>query len=354
MDGDKIRVLVVDDSFLMRKIISDIINSDPGLEVVDKARDGKEALEKVLALSPDVVTLDVNLPLLDGISVLEEIMRQKPTRVIMLSAYTRAGTSTTIRALELGALDFIAKPSGEVSLDLPKLKDEIVSKIKLAATVDLDKFLFLSEHRRLTLARRAEKPLALKKLVIIGASTGGPKAILEIMQDIPPSVPAAFLIIQHMPRGFTLSFAERLSWQSGIKTKEAEEGDIILAGKAFVAPAGYHMVLEKQNNQLKVNLTEESLVHFVRPSIDVTMASATEVFGSNVIGVILTGMGKDGMEGARNIKQKGGFIIIQDEETSVVWGMPKMIYEAGLADKVLPISKIAEAIIENINIERDA
>ena len=352
MDGDKIRVLVVEDSFLMRKIISDIINSDPGLEVLDKAKDGKEALEKILALKPDVVTLDVNLPLLDGISVLEEIMRQKPTRVIMLSAHTREETSTTIRALELGALDFIAKPSGEVSLDLPKLKDEIISKIKLASTVDLNKFLSLSERRRLLLARRAEKPLALKKLVIIGASTGGPKAILEIMQDIPPAVPAAFLIIQHMPRGFTLSFAERLSWQSGIKTKEAEEGDIILAGKAFVAPAGYHMVLEKQNNQLKVNLTEEALVNFVRPSIDVTMTSIAEVFGSNVIGVILTGMGKDGVEGARNIKQKGGFIIIQDEETSGVWGMPKMIYEAGLADKVLPISKIAGAIIENI--ERDA
>ena len=352
MDGDKIRVLVVEDSFLMRKIISDIINSDPGLEVLDKAKDGKEALEKILALKPDVVTLDVNLPLLDGISVLEEIMRQKPTRVIMLSAYTREETSTTIRALELGALDFIAKPSGEISLDLPKLKDEIISKIKLASTVDLNKFLSLSERRRLLLTRRAEKPLALKKLVIIGASTGGPKAILEIMQDIPPAVPAAFLIIQHMPRGFTLSFAERLSWQSGIKTKEAEEGDIILAGKAFVAPAGYHMVLEKQNNQLKINLTEGALVNFVRPSIDVTMTSIAEVFGSNVIGVILTGMGKDGVEGARNIKQKGGFIIIQDEETSGVWGMPKMIYEAGLADKVLPISKIAGAIIENI--ERDA
>jgi len=350
MDGNKIRVLVVEDSFLMRKIISDIINSDPGLEVVDKARDGKEALEKILALSPDVVTLDVNLPLLDGISVLEEIMRQKPTRVIMLSAYTRAGTSTTIRALELGALDFIAKPSGEVSLDLPKLKDEIISKIKLASTVDLNKSLSLLEHRRLTLARRAEKPLALKKLVIIGASTGGPKAILEIMQDIPPSIPAAFLIIQHMPKGFTLSFAERLSWQSGIKTKEAEEGDIILAGKAFVAPAGYHMVLEKQNNQLKVNLSEESLVHFVRPSIDVTIFSAVEMFGKDVIAVILTGMGKDGLEGTRNIKQKGGLVIIQDEETSVVWGMPKVIYEAGLADKVLPISKIADAIIENIEI----
>ncbi len=349
MGGDKVRVLVVYDSFLMRKIISDIINSDPGLEVVDKAKDGKEALEKMLALSPDVVTLDVNLPLLDGISVLEEIMQNHPTRVIMLSAYTRAGTSTTIRALELGALDFIAKPSGEVSLDLPKLKDEIISKIKLASTIDLGKFLSLSERRRMVLARRAEKPLALKKLVVIGASSGGPKAILEIMQDIPPSLPAAFLIIQHMPRGFTLSFAERLSWQSGIKTKEAEEGDIILAGKAFVAPAGYHMVLEKQNEQLKVNLTEEALVNFVRPSIDVTMTSIAEVFGSNVIGVILTGMGKDGLEGARNIKQKGGLIIIQDEETSVVWGMPKVIYEAGLADKVLPISKIADAIIENIN-----
>lgn len=346
---NKIRVLVVDDSFLMRNIISDIINSDPSLEVVDKARDGKEALEKVLAVRPDVVTLDVNLPLLDGITVLEEIMRKQPTRVVMLSAYTREGTSATIRALELGAVDFIAKPSGEISLDLPKLKDEIISKIKIASTIDLGKFLSISKHPRVTLTYREEKPLALKKLVVIAASTGGPKAILEIMQDMPADMPAAFLIIQHIPQGFTSSFAERISWQSRIKTKEAEEGDVILPAKAFVAPAGYHLVLEKDKEQLKVRLNQEGLVNFVRPSADVTMTSVAQQFGNNAIGIILTGMGRDGLEGAREIRQKGGLIIVQDEATSVVWGMPKMIYGAGLADKILPLYEIPKAIIEEIN-----
>lgn len=346
---NKIRVLVVDDSFLMRRIITDIINSDSSLEVVDEAKNGKEALEKVLAVRPDVVTLDVKLPLLDGITVLEEIMRKQPTRVVMLSAYTREGTSATIRALELGAIDFIAKPSGEISLDLPMLKEEIISKIKLASTIDLDKFLSISKHPHVTLICREERLLVLKKLVVIAASTGGPKAILDIMQDIPANIPATFLIVQHIPQGFTSSFAERISWQSRIKTKEAEEGDVILPAKAFIAPAGYHLVLEREKEQLKVRLNQEGLVNFVRPSADVTMTSVAQEFGKDAIGVILTGMGRDGLEGAREIKGKGGLIIVQDEATSVVWGMPKMIYGAGLADKVLPLHEIPKAIMEEIN-----
>ncbi len=348
---NKIRVLVVDDSFLMRKIISDIINADPSLEVVDKAKDGKEALEKVFTLKPDVITLDVNLPSLDGIDVLKEVMQKQPTRVIMLSAHTQPGASATIRALELGAVDFIAKPSGEVSLDIHKLKEEIIFKIKMASKIELDKFLFTLKRPSITLERVAREFVSLKKLVVIGASTGGPKAILEIMQNIPANIPAAFLIVQHMPEGFTRSFAERISWQSGIKVKEAEDGDIILGGKGFVAAAGYHTVLVKDGEQLKVKLNQDALVNFVRPSVDVTLSSVAEVFGKDTIGVILTGMGKDGLEGARKIKEKGGLIIVQDETTSVIWGMPKVIYEAGLADKVLPIFKIPEAIIEGI--ERD-
>lgn len=340
---DKIRVLVVDDSLLMRKIVSDGINSDPALEVIDKAKNGKEALEKIFSLKPDVVTLDINLPLIDGISVLEEVMKKQPTRIVMLSAYTREGTSATMRALELGAIDFITKPSGEISLDIYKLKDEIASKIKLAAKVNLDKF------PPVKALHPPKEKAAARKLVVIGASTGGPKAVLDIMQAIPDGLPAAFLIIQHMPKGFTLSFAERLSWQGEIKTKEAEDGDIILPNKGFVAPAGYHMVLEKAQNGVLIRLNQEPLVNFVRPSIDVTMGSAVEIFGRNIIGVILSGMGKDGLEGCRKIKEKGATVIIQDEETSVVWGMPKSVYDAALADKVLPISKIAEAITREIS-----
>ncbi len=344
----KIRVLVVDDSFLMRQIISDIINSDPNLEVIDKAKDGKEALEKVFSLKPDVVTLDINLPLLDGLSVLAEIMKKQPTRVVVVSAYTRSGATATLKALELGAIDFIAKPSGEISLDINTLKDEILSKIKLAYAVELDKILSGS-HAALDVARaEARAPSVIKKMVVIAASTGGPKAVLDVMHDIPAGLPAAFLIVQHMPVGFTLSFAERISWQSPIKTKEAEEGDVVLAGQAFVAPAGYHMVVEAEKQQLKVKLNQDPLVNFVRPSADVTMSSIAEVCGEDTIVVVLTGMGKDGLEGVRRIKAKGGFIIVQDEKTSAVWGMPKAIYDAGLADLVLPVQDIARAVKERI------
>lgn len=344
---EKIRVLVIDDSFLMRRIISDIINSDPELEVIGRAKDGGEALDKVLALAPDVVTLDVNLPVKDGIAVLEDIMKKKPTRVIMLSAYTRAGASVTMRALELGAVDFIAKPSGEISLGLDKLKNEIIAKIKLAAKVDLNRYLATFQSSSLTLIEKV-KPALIKKLVIIGASTGGPRAILDIMQDIPLDLPAAFLIVQHMPKGFTLSFAERIAWHSGIRAKEAEEDDIIAPGRIFVAPAGFHMVLESYREQVRIRLTDSPMVNFLRPSIDVTMFSAAEIFGKDIIGVILTGMGKDGLDGARKIKENGGRIIVQDEETSVIWGMPRSIAKAGLADEVLPLSKIAEAIMKYI------
>lgn len=343
---DKIRVLVVDDSLLMRKIITDSITSDPALEVIDKAKNGQEALEKIFTLKPDVVTMDINIPLIDGISVLEEVMKKQPTRIIMLSAYTHEGTTATMKALELGAIDFIAKPSGEISLDIYKLKDEIISKIKLAAGIELDKF--LSAVSTGGVSRQKKKLAAIEKLVIIGASTGGPKAILDVMQEIRGGLTASFLIIQHMPKGFTLSFAERISWQSGVKTKEAEDGDILLADKAFVAPAGWHMVLEK-DNCLKIRLNQEALVNFVRPSIDVTMRSAAEIFGKNTVGIILTGMGKDGLEGCRRIKEKGGTVIIQNKESSIVWGMPKAVYDAGLADKVLPLSKIADCLLKEIS-----
>jgi two-component system, chemotaxis family, protein-glutamate methylesterase/glutaminase len=344
---DKVKVLVVDDSFLMRRIISDIVNSDPHLEVVGRAKDGREALEKVAALNPDVVTLDINLPEKNGIDVLKEIMKTRPTRVIMLSAYTRAGASATIRALELGAVDFIAKPSGEISLGLEKLRSEIIEKIKLAANFDLDKYLsvFTADGIRPAVE---EKIAGVKRLVIIGASTGGPKAILTIMKSIPVDIKAAFLIVQHMPKGFTLSFAERIAWETGIRAKEAEEGDAVESGRVFVAPAGSHLIFVRENGQVKVKLTQDPLVNFVRPSIDVSMISAVSIFGRDILGVILTGMGKDGLEGSRKIKEAGGKVYIQDEESSVVWGMPGSVSKAGLTDGIVPLSQIAEVIVKNI------
>jgi two-component system chemotaxis response regulator CheB len=348
----KIRVLIVEDSFLMRKIISDIISTDPQIEIVDEARNGKEALDKVFSLHPDVVTLDINLPMVDGLAVLSEIMQKQPTPVIMLSAYTRQGAAVTIKALELGAIDFIPKPSGEVSLNLDTLKEEIISKIKTAASVDMQTFLATVRVPVILKPQIKKEALEIKKLVVIGASTGGPRAILGIMREIPQDIPAAFLIVQHMPEGFTLSFAERISWESKVKAKEAEEGDVILPQKAYVAPGGAHLALRKiwdeHGGRLKIQLDMSPPVNFLRPSVDVTMSSAADVFSPHVIGVILTGMGRDGLKGARKIKEKGGLLIVQDETSSVVWGMPKAIIDEGLADYVLPISKIAQAIIRNI------
>ncbi len=343
----KIKVLIIEDSFLMRKIISETIMSDPELDVVGTAKDGGEGLEKVKSLSPDIVTLDINIPVIDGITVLERIMAERPTRVIMFSAYSRTGASSTIKALQLGAVDFIAKPFGEVSVGLDKLKDEIIAKIKTAMQIDLHKY--VKAQGAQFPAAEAAPHAAIKKLVVIGASTGGPKAVLDVMQNITPDLPAVFLIVQHMPKGFTMSFAERIAWQSGVRAKEAEEGDILLPGRAYVAPAGSHMTVEKDRDQYRIRLNQDPPVNFVRPAVDVTMLSVAETFGRNIIAVVLTGMGKDGLEGVRKIKNAGGRVIIQDEASSVVWGMPRAIFKAGLADEVLPVSKIPAAILNYIN-----
>lgn len=351
----KTRVLIVEDSFLMRKMIEEIISSDPSLEVIDKAKDGKEALEKISRLHPDVVTLDINIPAPDGFSVLKEVMQHSPTRIVVLSGHTPQGASGMIQALALGAIDFIPKPSGEVSLDIHTLKDQIISKIKIAAQVDLKKFLFTLKTSNFRTPMTTTEPATatdLKKLVVIGASTGGPSAILQIMRRIPANLPAAFLIVQHMPEGFTSSFAEKISQDCKIKAKEAQRGDIICAGKAYVAVGGYHMLLEKiggsKNSGLSIKLTQDPPVNFVRPSVTVTMESAALLFCPDVIGVVLTGIGKDGLEGIRTIKKKGGFTIAQDETSSTIFGMPKAVIDEGLADEVTSIDRIAERIVERV------
>ncbi|MCP4652121.1 MAG: chemotaxis response regulator protein-glutamate methylesterase [Candidatus Omnitrophica bacterium] len=343
----KIRVFIVEDSVLMQKIIADILSGDPDIEVIGSTKYGKEALEKIPELKPDIVTLDVNLPDVSGLIVLESLMNAAPVKVVMLSAYTQKGAEATMKALELGALDFIPKPSGEVSLDLYNFKDEIISKIKLLAGVSLKKSfitdIFIDE----------KATTSVKNLVIIGASTGGPKAIIDIMHKIPSQVNANFLIVQHMPKGFTKSFAERISWHSGIKVKEVEDGDILTSNVGYVACSGYHMVMEKipgKKNRHCLRMDDTPLVNYVRPALDVTMSSASEVFeGKNIIGVVLTGMGKDGAEGAEKIKAAGGRIIIQDEETSVVYGMPKAVAEKGIADDIMPLNKISAKIMEYLN-----
>ncbi|MCM8773909.1 MAG: chemotaxis response regulator protein-glutamate methylesterase [Candidatus Omnitrophica bacterium] len=344
---DKVNILVVEDSPLMQKIICDILSSEQRFKVVDKVSSGKEALEKIDKLDIDVITLDINLPDTDGLSLLKEIMIRSPKKIVMLSAYTQRGAEITMRALELGAIDFIPKPSGEVSLDLYNFKDEIISKIKIVSQVDLKSY--LANFRGISLV---EESLSVDKVVVIAASTGGPRAIVEIMKKIPSHCSASFLIVQHMPKGFTKSFAERISWYSPIKTKEAEEGDFLLRGTGYLAPGGYHMLLERinldKNNGFVLRLDDTPLVNHVRPSADVTISSVAELVGENTIAVILSGMGKDGLEGAKRIKERGGFVIAQDKDSCVVYGMPKAVVDAGVADKVLNIERIAEEIVKRL------
>lgn len=333
----RIRALVVDDSALMRRVIRDILNSDPEIQVIGSARDGTEAIKKVEKLQPDVVTLDVEMPNLDGLGALSVIMRDFPTPVVMLSAYTARGRRETIEALELGAVDFIAKPTGSISLRLGELKEEIIDKIKLASKARVKK---LKELLPTTQPSKKVEQAPMERLVIIGASTGGPQAILEILSKLSPDLPACFLIVQHMPRGFTTSFANRLNSKSSLWVKEACHGDAMQQGVVYVAPGDYHMIVRNASLHLAKGLK----LHGVRPAIDFTMESAAIRYRDNTIGILLTGMGIDGAAGIKAIKERGGSTLAQDESTSLIFGMPRAAIKLGCIDKVLPLERIPEEI----------
>jgi len=324
----RIKVFVVEDSIFMRNVISDIINSDPQLQVIDTARDGEEALSKLDYLEPDVITLDIEMPRMDGLSVLKQIMKRKPKPVIMLSALTKEGAIYTLKALEYGAVDYISKPSGNISLDLHTIKDEIISKIKMAASANLSKLKIKSIN--------IEPCELADNVVAMGASTGGPQALTYILASLPQSIPP-ILIVQHMPEGFTRLFAERLDRLCKFRVKEAEEGDYISKELALIAPGGFHMTVSKTG---RIILDRTPPIHGVRPAVDPTMTSVARSYRSRAIGVLLTGMGRDGAYGMRKIKEHGGVTIAQDEKTSVVFGMPKAAIDEGCVDVVLPLHKI--------------
>lgn len=339
-----VRVMVVDDSAFMRFAIIQHLNEDPDLLVVGYASNGNEALKLIPQYLPDVITLDVEMPHLDGLSTLREIMRKFPLPVIMFSSLTKEGASETIQALILGAVDFIAKPDNR--LDIRIEMGEIVAKIKLAAKA---KVKLTVSHRRLSIASQAAGSLQKKvrpyqkttPVILIGSSTGGPGALNEIIPALPASLISPVLIVQHMPSGFTRSLAERLNNISPLKVKEAEPGDELLVGQILLAPGGFHMILDEND---RIALNQKPTVHGVRPSVDVTLNSLTQRFGKNVIAVILTGMGSDGTLGSSILHGAGGHVIAEHEKTCVVWGMPRSVVEAGAATEVLPRHQIAAAI----------
>ena len=340
----KIKVLVVDDSAFMRKMLREILSSDPDIEVIGVARNGKEAIEKVNLLSPDVITMDVEMPVMTGIQAVEKIMKQKPTPIIMVSAYTVENASITFEALDRGALDFVTKPGGPISIRLKDVKEKIIEKVKAVSHVNV-KALRPPLKRR---ERLEALPGDMEKLVVIASSTGGPKALSYIIPRLPGDLRAGILVVQHMPEGFTRPFAERLDKLSKLTVKEAGEGEKITSSVAYIAPSGYHM---KIGEEWIIHLTKDAPMHGVRPAADITMLSAASVSGKSTIGVVLTGMGKDGSMGVREIKARGGMVIAQDKKTSVIFGMPKAAINTGCVDEVLPLEDIPEGIVNMVAVK---
>ncbi len=346
----RIKVLVVDDSAFMRKIITEILTTSSEIEVIGRAKNGQEAIEKVTRLRPDVVTMDIEMPVLDGLQALGYIMSECPTRVIMLTAAESKQGDLTMTAFQYGAVDFIQKPSGSISLDMEKIKDELIRKVLAAAHVDIHKLIFIEEKRIRKERTVPIQKIRTKKILIIGSSTGGPRALQHVIPLLPVDLRIPVLVVQHMPAGFTKSLAERLNSQSVLKVREAAEGDIIETGTVLIAPGDFHMIVKQQkiNGELRevIGLSKGDKVQGVRPSIDVLLESVAKIYGQNSIGVILTGMGSDGSNGIRKLKLAGGKVIAEDESTCVVYGMPRSVIEQKLADYILPIHKIAESIVQ--------
>lgn len=364
----KISVLVADDSAFMRKVLSDILNSDEDIEVIGTAKDGIEAVELVQKLSPNVVTMDVEMPRMDGLEAVKKIMEIKPTPILMVSALTRKGSEATFKALEYGAVDFIEKPSGSISLDIRKIGNEIINKVKSVSKAVVRKKQHIAREPttekveklgdKKTLPVESEfvgelniPPEKLKKMaVMIGSSTGGPPVVSEIIAMLPKDMPPIF-VVQHMPQGFTKMFAERMNDRSKLNVKEAQDGELVKPGYVYVAPGDYQMILKKRGDDVYIELDNHMpKVHGTRPTVDITAEHVAKIYGKNTVGVILTGIGRDGAYGMKQIRDRGGHTIAQKEETCVVFGMPKAAIEMGAIELVLPPSKIPENIVKFIKL----
>jgi two-component system chemotaxis response regulator CheB len=353
----KIRVLTVDDSALIRQLLAHLLSKDREIEVVGSAPDPYIAREKIKALNPDVLTLDVEMPRMDGLTFLEKLMAGHPMPVVMVSSLTEAGCQTTLRALELGAVDFFTKPKIDLREGMEDLAQDLIAKVKAAAHAKIrSSALRVSgstlnaklETCNLKLETRNPQPSAMIKttdtIIAIGASTGGTEALREVLEVLPPNTPP-IVITQHMPERFTKTFADRLNGLCRISVKEAEDGDSVLPGHALVAPGNFHMTLVRSGARYIVRLNQDPPVNRHRPSVDVMFDSVARYAGGNSIGVILTGMGGDGAKGMLAMKQAGAFTIAQDEATCVVFGMPKEAIKLGAADKVLPLGEIPGSLL---------
>lgn len=339
----RIRVMVVDDSALMRKLITEMLEKDSEIEVVGTAMDGLFALKKIPLAKPDVITLDVDMPRMDGLTALRYIVNDYNVPVVLVSSLTTQGGALTLEGLALGAVDFVTKPNDAVSMHIHEIAADIIRKVKTASRISVTQIPRpVAQPRRQDTgkAEAARGDGALKKVVAIGVSTGGPNAISCILPMLPADFPGCVLIVQHMPEGFTAAFANRLNQACAIRVKEAAEGDRLLPGKALIAPGSRHLKVARLGNGGVAVLSAAPPVNGHRPSADVLFHSVSQEFGKDSIGVIMTGMGSDGASGLGSIKQAGGRTIAQDEGTCVVFGMPKAAIDMGNVDEVLPLEAI--------------
>lgn len=340
-----IRVLIVDDSALVRQVLSQGLAADPAIEVVGTAVDAYEARDKIVTLEPDVLTLDVEMPRMDGVLFLRRLMPQYPLPVVMVSSLTQKGAQITMAALEAGAVDFVAKPSATAGFALTEILGELRAKIKIAASVDVSSWKNRSMfHRPSETLRRPLSTVASERIIAIGASTGGTEAIRQLLEGFPAAMPGV-LIVQHMPGGFTKMFAERLNQLCAMEVKEAEHGDRVRPGLVLVAAGGQHMRLARTHSGFEVHCAAGEKVSGHCPSVDVLMHSVASVAGPRGIGLLLTGMGADGADGLCALRRVQGRTLAQDAATSVVFGMPKVAFERGGAERLVPLDQMATATL---------
>lgn len=341
-----IRVLVVDDSLLIRRFVKDILSKDPEFQIVGEAADGAEAIEKIMELSPDVVILDLEMPKKNGIEVIREVMAKKPTRILVFSSHTKEGAEITTTALTSGAVDFVFKPSwSHIASNISEFSKMFIEKVKLVARSRIPSPKTQSETE--TVVEKPSKPTIRKEkfgIVAIASSTGGPRALTAVVPKLPEDLSVPVVVVQHMPAGFTKSLAERLNKLSKLIVKEGEDGEPVRAGYVYIAPGGIHMRVKNG----KIELFDGPQVKGVKPAADVLFDSVGREYKKQTLGVVLTGIGDDGTDGARVIKQFGGKIFAESEETALIYGMPKAVVKAGLADKVVPLPQMADEIVKEV------
>lgn len=333
-----LRVVTVDDSPFILRMLKDWLTAESDIEVVGVGKDGDEAIQLARELKPDVMTLDVEMPRRDGISALEEIMKSSPLPVVMVSSVTTVGATLTLRALELGAVDFVTKPQGGASLKFVQARDELIAKVRAAKTARL-------HGKTAAITQVAAVKVKTDKVVVLASSTGGPRALVSLWQALPKGFPAPILLVQHMPAGFTASLAQRLDSIGTVPCKEATESDHVTPGLALLAPGDRHMIVSKGG---AIRLTDDPTVHGVRPAADVLFASVSKAYGDRIVGAVLTGMGKDGAEGSVLIRKTGGLMLGESEESATIYGMPRAAMEAGGIDAEFPLSEMAHAIVSKL------